>query len=238
MTEDELRFRTVALKNGLAITDIQLRGLGHYAALLKEWNQRINLISRRDEENIWPYHLFHSAALLFTLDLRDGMKILDLGTGGGLPGIPLAILQPGSTFVLLDSIRKKVGAVNEMIGELALPNAMAVCSRAEDIAGSPSFKASFDAVIARGVAQLDILVGWSAPFLRKGGSTAAPSPRSEKKVSLTNPALVAMKGGETQGEVAKAQRRYPKARIRTVEMVFEGGESLRNGGKQLVIVEF
>jgi len=237
LTNDELQFRTTALKNGFAITDIQVEKLGRFAALLRDWNQRINLISRKDEENIWSYHLLHSAALVFTLDLKEGVRILDLGTGGGLPGIPLAILLPGTSFVLLDSIRKKIGAVGEMIGELGLPNATAVCSRAEDLGSSPSYARSFDAVIARGVAQLDLLIEWGKPFLKRKGAAEPSLQAGGKRTALAKPAIVAMKGGETGDELAKAHRRFPSARIRTVEMVFEGGESLRDSGKQLIIVE-
>ena len=111
--EPMIWFRTVCRRNGLEPTDDQLAQLAEYARRLLEWNRKINLISRKDEENIWQSHLLHSISLLMRVDFPLGARILDLGTGGGLPGIPIRILRSDLSFVLLDATKKKVEAVAE-----------------------------------------------------------------------------------------------------------------------------
>jgi 16S rRNA (guanine527-N7)-methyltransferase len=237
LTKDELWLRTIALKNGLTITDIQLKKLSRFVELLKEWNQRINLISRKDEENIWPNHLLLSIAFLFKIELRSGARILDLGTGGGLPGIPLSILLADVDFVLLDSIQKKVAAVKNMVDALELPNASVFCSRAEDVSGMIGYKFAFDAVIARAVSGLENLVAWGTPFLKRQEGLPNLSILPNEKIRLTRPAIIAMKGGETKEEMEKTRRLFPKAQIHSMDLVFKGGEILHNTGKRLIIVE-
>ena len=237
MTSDSISLRTICQKNGLAITDIQLEKLVRYAELLREWNQKINLVSRKDEENIWTNHLLLSVALLFKVEFIAGSRVLDLGTGGGLPGIPLSILRPDMRFVLLDSIQKKITAVSDMIRRLELPNAAAVCSRAEAIHSSPGYVRSFDAVIARAVSGLDNVVSWANPFLKPVKSPVAPLTLASGRIRLIHSAVIAMKGGETQAEVEKTARLFPRARIQSMQLVFDGGEVLANSGKQIIIVE-
>src|SRR5512140_2094922 len=108
-------FHNICRKNGLNPTDGQIRLLEQYVSYLLEWNQKINLISRKDEEQVWQNHILHSAAPLFKVKLDPNPRIMDLGTGGGLPGIPLKILVPESEFLLVDSTRKKTVAVQDMI---------------------------------------------------------------------------------------------------------------------------
>ena len=237
MTQNELRLRTLAQKNSLAITDIQLQKLTEYAEQLKDWNQRINLISRRDEENFWTNHLLVSVAVLFKVHLPDGIRVLDLGSGGGLPGIPLSILLPGVQFVLLDSIEKKVRALRSMIEGLGLSNASAVCSRAEDLNRRAPYAHGFDAVIARGVTSLDKLAQWGGPFLKRPTDhrETGSSPGGSARLSL--PAILAIKGGDLQEEVKKTQRLFPNAEIRTIDLVFNGSETLGDSGKRILIVE-
>ncbi len=237
MTNDEIWLRTIAQKNSLTITDIQLEKLSSFAGLLKEWNQRINLISRKDEENIWTNHLLLSIAFLFKIEFAAGTRVLDLGTGGGLPGIPLSILLPGVQFVLLDSIQKKIAAVASMVEKLGLSNVKVQCARAEDINTSPGYSRSFDAVIARAVSGLEDIVTWAAPFLKQEASSAALEFPAAGRTKLTRPAIVAMKGGETQSEVEKMMRRFPRAHVHSMEVVFNGSEILANSGKRIIIVE-
>jgi 16S rRNA (guanine527-N7)-methyltransferase len=237
LTKDELWLRTIVQKNGLPITDIQLAKLSQYAKLLKEWNQRINLISRKDEVNIWPNHLLLSIAFLFKIELRTEMRVLDLGTGGGLPGIPLSIMRADVHFVLLDSIQKKVTAVKNMVEALELPNVSAFCSRAEDVSDAPGYKHAFDAVIARAVSGLENLVAWGIPLLKGNKTPASLSMVPNEKITLNRPAIIAMKGGENEEEIERTRRLFPRVHVHSLDIVLIGGEILQSAGKRLIIVE-
>ena len=111
-----LHIQKVCRRNGLEIGDRPMELLSAYVSLLQEWNKKINLVSRRDEENIWYAHLLHSLSPLFFLTMPPGASILDLGSGGGLPGIPLAIVCPEINVLLLDSIGKKTKVAREYCG--------------------------------------------------------------------------------------------------------------------------
>ncbi len=121
--DSSLRLSRICRDNGLPLSDDQVDLLRRYVELLREWNAKINLISRRDEENIWWSHILHSLSILFFVTPGEGMRLLDLGTGGGLPGIPLAILRNDLHITMLDSIRKKTVAVQDMLDKLSLPAA-------------------------------------------------------------------------------------------------------------------
>ena len=237
MTQEELGLYTLAGKNNVSITDIQLSQISRYVALLREWNKSINLVSRKDEENLWTNHILISAAFLFVLDVEDGSRMLDLGTGGGLPGIVLSIMRPGIEFVLMDSMRKKTNAVLDMTKSLGLKNATVVCGRAEELNMKPSFKNGFDAVIARSVARLDLLVEWGAPFLQKPTTAPNGSVNAGVKLRFQGPAIATMKGGDTVEEEGRTTRRFPASRIRSIALNFPGSEILQNSEKKILIVE-
>lgn len=101
--------------------------------LYHEWNQKINLISRKDMEHLYLHHILHSLSIAKLISFKDGTRIIDVGTGGGLPGIPLAIMFPQCSFLLVDSIGKKIKVVEEIIASLGLKNAFALNARSEDI---------------------------------------------------------------------------------------------------------
>lgn len=113
------------------------------------YNEQVNLISRKDIDNLYEHHILHSLAIAKVVNIPDESKIIDVGSGGGLPGIPLAIFFPEAKFVLIDSIRKKINTVNSIINDLGLQNVTTICDRVEKC------KEKFDFVIGRGVCCFD-----------------------------------------------------------------------------------
>ncbi len=159
----------------------QFRQLG---PLYQDWNQKINVISRKDIDNIYEHHVFHSLAIAAVIRFRANSEILDLGTGGGFPGIPLAILFPDTKFTLIDGTLKKIKVVKEVKEAIGLKNLEAMQMRAEELK-----KRRFDFVITRAVARLPQLVQWSERLLKS------------KHVHPLPNGLIALKGGRVQEEI-------------------------------------
>lgn len=165
------------------LTDDQRAKFEQLGPLYEEWNDKINVISRKDIENLYPHHILHSLGIAKVVKFRSGANILDLGTGGGLPGIPLAILYPEVNFTLIDGTRKKILVVEEIVAALGLKNVKPMHLRAEELKGR------FDFVVCRAVASLDKLVPWSARLLSH-----------EERHALPN-GLLTLKGGNLRGEI-------------------------------------
>ena len=155
-------------------------------ALYAEWNAKINVISRQDIENLEERHVLHSLAIAKEFEFKPGAQLLDLGTGGGFPGIPLAILHPEVRFVLADSTGKKIRVVQEIAQALGLNNVDARHARAEELRPL----AAYDFVLTRGVAPLAQLLQWSQHLLKKKHIHAYPN------------GLIALKGGNLRQEIA------------------------------------
>lgn len=224
--------RTVCAKNGLKVPDDQLEAMGRYVRLLLEWNEKINLISRRDEENIWQNHILHSIAPLFQLKLREGARVVDLGTGGGLPGIPLKILNPTIHLTMIDSTQKKITAVGEMTKALGLSDTLALWGRAEELSARKEFRQRFDVAVARGVGPLEELIRLALPFI----TIQIPGTVVRGSMEFPSGCLLAYKGGDLEQELAKS--RLNKA-VRAIEVRTLAGEGLDPAAdKKLVIVHF
>ncbi len=137
------------------LTSKQLEQLAALEPLYREWNEKINVISRQDIQHLYEHHVLHSLAIAKYNPFAPGVHVLDAGTGGGFPGIPLAILFPEVKFTLLDSIAKKIHVVNEVIASLSLENALGIQSRLED------YKEPVDIITSRAVSTLSQLTTWS-----------------------------------------------------------------------------
>ena len=157
--------------------------LERWAELLREWNTKINLISRKDIGALEERHLLHCLAITNVLTLKKGARILDVGTGGGLPGLPMAICYPHAKFTLIDSIAKKIGVVQAITDQLSLKNVFAKQVRAE------ALNSQFDFVTGRAVKNLAEFLSWIQNNLRKGNQH-----------SLSN-GLIYWKGGAIKDEL-------------------------------------
>ena len=136
------------------LTDIQLKQFKALQGLYENWNSQINVISRKDIEALYLRHVLHSLSIAKLIQFKSGAKILDIGTGGGFPGVPLAILFPEVTFHLVDSINKKLKVVNGVADSLGLENIYTTHARAEAIQGH------YDFIISRAVTNMTDFVGW------------------------------------------------------------------------------
>lgn len=170
------------------LSPVQRQQLIQLGPLYQEWNQKINVISRKDIENVYPHHILHAMAIAKLVSFVPGASILDLGTGGGLPGIPLAILFPDTHFRLIDGTRKKIMVVQELVDALELKNVKAQHIRAEEL------REKFDFVICRAVASLDKLVAWSMPLIKKKQQHGLPN------------GLITLKGGNLSSELKSLGR--------------------------------
>ena len=166
------------------LTDRQAEQFAQLDALYRDWNSKINVISRKDIDNLYEHHVLHSLAIAKLLPFMPGTTILDVGTGGGFPGIPLAILFPECQFMLIDSIGKKIKVASEVAAALGLTNVVCKQERAEEE------KQKFDFVVSRAVMPLPDLV----KLIRKNIS-------STQRNAVPN-GLVVLKGGDLQAEIA------------------------------------
>tara|TARA_R110002049_G_scaffold309311_1_gene521180 strand:+ start:31445 stop:32092 length:648 start_codon:yes stop_codon:yes gene_type:complete len=136
------------------LTEDQISKFKQLQLLYEDWNLKINVVSRKDIDELYLRHVLHSLGIAKIISFKDGAKILDVGTGGGFPGIPLAILFPECSFHLVDSIAKKLKVVNEVVYGLGLTNVKTTHSRVEDIDGT------YDFIVSRAVAAMPTFVHW------------------------------------------------------------------------------
>lgn len=172
-------------------SDKQLQQFQQLLPLYTEWNQRINVVSRKDIHEIYLHHVLHSLSIAAVTEFTAGQHIIDIGTGGGFPGIPLAIHFPETQFLLVDSIRKKLDVVNAVAEALELKNVKTHWGRAEDV--QP--KNQFDFAVSRAVAPLGDLWRWARPHIKVG-----------KNSELAN-GLICLKGGDLHQEISESGTR-------------------------------
>ncbi len=177
------------LKQFPNLTQTQIRQFSMLGELYKDWNSKINVISRKDIDELYTRHILHSLAIAKIQPFEKGAKILDVGTGGGFPGIPLAILFPETDFYLIDVIAKKIKVVNEVAQAIGLKNLKAEQKRAELVSDK------FDFIVSRAVTNMPDFVNWVKGKIKK-----------ENKHTLKN-GILYLKGGD----LAEELKSFPKA---------------------------
>ena len=175
---------TIIQKYFTNLTGLQVEQFAQLEALYNDWNAKINVISRKDIQNLYEHHVLHSLGIAKVVNFRDGTTVMDLGTGGGFPGIPLAILFPHVQFHLVDSVGKKVKVANEVATAIGLKNVKFSHARAEEI------KEQYDFVVTRAVMPMVDLVKVARKNIKKEQHNAVPN------------GIIALKGGELNGEIA------------------------------------
>jgi 16S rRNA (guanine527-N7)-methyltransferase len=182
-------------------SDFSPKQIEQFAALdelYKEWNAKINVISRKDIDSLYEKHVLHSLSIAATFDFQPGIEIIDIGTGGGFPGVPLGIFFPEVQFHLVDSIGKKLKVIEGIKQVLGLQNITTEQIRIEEIKNR-----KFDFAVSRAVAPLKDLLTWSAPLLKNSKFYV---PNSEENIVYRS-GLICLKGGELRTEITESNTR-------------------------------
>jgi 16S rRNA (guanine527-N7)-methyltransferase len=170
-------------------TPKQKEQLNALLPLYKEWNEKINVISRKDIDNFYLHHVLHSLTITTQFEFEKGASIMDLGCGGGFPGVPLAIFFPETEFYMVDSINKKLNVVKEIAATIGLTNITVKHTRGEDIKDR-----KFDTVVSRAVAPLNDLWQWSRPLIKRIKTDNENVPNG----------LICLKGGDLTKEIQES----------------------------------
>lgn len=199
---------------GLNDTDEKMDLFTEYQNYLLEWNKKINLVSRKTDSI--ETHLLNSLFFIKEYPLKGFEKIIDIGTGGGFPGIPLKIIYPDISITLLDSINKKVTVVSDIIQKLGFINAEAVCGRAEEISTQNRFNKKYDIVISKAVSTLDNLYNWGHEFLNDNGK------------------FICIKGGNVSDEISGLIKSYPGIKTQVLDFLLPEKYNIED--KKIVII--
>jgi len=178
------------LKHFPDLTEKQIKQFSKLEELYTFWNAQINVISRKDVDNFYERHVLHALAIAKIISFKPDTKILDVGTGGGFPGIPLAILFPEAEFLLVDSIGKKIKVVNEVAASLGLENVEGIHQRAEKVKGN------FDFVVSRAVTRMNRFVPWVKNKFRSHSFNDLPN------------GIIYLKGGDLHEELNEVNFKY------------------------------
>ena len=214
MAIDREKLKEYAAENGIVLEEGMLSAFEEYGESLKEWNEKVNLTAIVDDEGILVKHFIDSLLLLQAVDLPQGAKVADIGTGAGFPGVPVKIARPDISLVLVDSLNKRLAFLEDLCRRLDI-SAERVHGRAEDLGRMPQYREAFDLVTARAVTNLRELAEFCLPMVKKGGCFGA------------------MKGFEVEEELAQAKKAIALLGGRVQEV---RKYTLPDGGKRSVVV--
>ncbi|HEY8892425.1 MAG TPA: 16S rRNA (guanine(527)-N(7))-methyltransferase RsmG [Clostridium sp.] len=183
---------------GLEFNEKKYDEFMRYKDLIKEWNEKINLTAIKEDEEIIKKHFIDSMKVFKFDQLKNAKSVIDIGTGGGFPGIPMKIIKPEINIVLLDSLNKRIKFLNEVIKDLQLENIKAIHGRAEDFAQEFQYREKFDIAVSRAVANLTVLSEFCIPYVKVGGYfVAMKGPAVEDEIKLSKNAI-RMLGGKIE----------------------------------------
>ncbi|MGI6369186.1 MAG: 16S rRNA (guanine(527)-N(7))-methyltransferase RsmG [Ignavibacteria bacterium] len=209
-------FWTILSTNNIILDVNQIEQFKRFENELKYWNNKVNLISRKDEDNILERHFIHSLSILKYIDLPKKVRCLDFGTGGGFPGIPLKIAMPDIFMTLCDSIKKKLKIAEIFALHTGLKNFNFECSRVEEL--DKKYYKRFDFIFARAVAKTNLLVEWTLPFLKNNGK------------------FVFLKGGALEEEIAEVQKKHPNLNVEEIQIDMLDCPWFKNEEKKIIII--
>ncbi|MBU3091155.1 16S rRNA (guanine(527)-N(7))-methyltransferase RsmG [Clostridium sp. CM028] len=225
---------------GLEFSEKKYEQFMKYKDLIKEWNEKVNLTAIKEDEEIVKKHFIDSMKVFKFDQLKNAKNVIDIGTGGGFPGIPMKIIKPEVNIVLLDSLNKRVKFLNEVINSLQLENIKAIHGRAEDFAQEIQYREKFDVAVSRAVANLTVLSEYCIPYVKVGGYfVAMKGPAVEEEIKQSKNAI-RMLGGRIEhiekvqiedsdlnhnlviiSKISQTHRKYPrKAGMVTKEPLF------------------
>lgn len=180
----------------------QLQQLQALEGLYKEWNEKINVVSRKDIDSLYLKHVLHSLSIAAVFDFQPGMQVIDIGAGGGFPSIPLAIFFPEVQWLAVDSINKKLTVIKEVATGAGISNIQTRHSRAEDVKDR-----QFDVAVSRAVAPLKELLNWSKHLLRKPGEVRKQFGAGATDDMNIPAGLICLKGGDLAQEIHDSGRK-------------------------------
>ncbi len=167
------KLRSVCKEVNIDISEEQLEAFGLFYAMLIEWNKKVNLTAIVNEEDVIYKHFIDSILILKYVDLKEGERVIDVGTGAGFPGIPVKIMVPGINITMMDSVNKKLDFIRFAVEKLGLQNIDIVHSRSEDLAHNSNYREGFDYCLSRAVGNLSLLNELCLPFVRLNGQFIA-----------------------------------------------------------------
>lgn len=211
-----MKILSIFLEKELRITntDVLISQFEKYEELLLEWNQKFNLVSRKTTSI--KEHILNSIFFLTKYNLIGNENLIDIGTGGGFPGIPLKVLYPDIKITLVDSIQKKVKALDDIIVRMKFKEAKAVCSRAEDLSNKKDYSKKYDIVISKAVAPVDKLYDWGKGFLNKDGR------------------MICIKGGDISDEINSFKRKNQNTKFNVIDYRFDSVYNIED--KKIVVI--
>ncbi|MGA2297605.1 MAG: 16S rRNA (guanine(527)-N(7))-methyltransferase RsmG [FCB group bacterium] len=217
---DFVEFWTICSTNGIVLSKEQLNQIKRYHDELKYWNEKVNLISRQATDEILEKHILHSLSVLKYIDIRPKAWCIDIGTGGGLPGIPIAIAKSEINMLLVDSIAKKMKMTGMFAQHTGLRRLKALHARVENLANDKVHIGSFDFVFARAVGKISTLLGWVKKILKKDGK------------------IILFKGGDITEEINDAKKMFPSLNINEKIISILGADWFEKDEKKIVICTF